>query len=101
MLTGMITRWFPPTRLCVPRRWSRWWWKRAWWIAQRSMHWWIREIAGDQGVQPFPDTGVSARAPKLQHVYSVRFAAQELWGADASARDSVYLDLWEDYLEPA
>jgi nitrile hydratase len=34
-------------------------------------------------------------------VYSVRFAAQELWGPEASARDSVYVDLWDDYLEAA
>jgi nitrile hydratase len=36
-----------------------------------------------------------------QHVYSVRFTARELWGAQAPSRDSVYLDLWEDYLERA
>ena len=38
---------------------------------------------------------------KPQHVYSVRFAARELWGEQASPRDSVYVGLWEDYLEPA
>ena len=31
---------------------------------------------------------------------AVRFAARELWGEQASPRDSVYIDLWEDYLEP-
>jgi hypothetical protein len=31
----------------------------------------------------------------------VRFTARELWGENASTRDSVYLDLWDDYLEPA
>jgi nitrile hydratase len=31
----------------------------------------------------------------------VRFAARELWGEAAAARDAVYIDLWEDYLEPA
>lgn len=58
-------------------------------------------IARDQGVQAFPDTNPSGRGPERQHVYSVRFAAQELWGKEAPARDSVYIDLWEDYLEPA
>jgi nitrile hydratase len=31
----------------------------------------------------------------------VRFAARELWGADAPARDSVTLNLWDDHLDPA
>jgi nitrile hydratase subunit beta len=34
-------------------------------------------------------------------VYSVRFAARELWGRQAAPQDSVYVDLWDDYLEPA
>ena len=38
---------------------------------------------------------------RAQEVYTVRFAARELWGAQASSRDSVYVDLWEDYLERA
>ena len=31
----------------------------------------------------------------------LRFAARELWGEQAKLRDSVYIDLWEDYLESA
>jgi hypothetical protein len=31
----------------------------------------------------------------------VRFAARELWGEEASPRDTVYIDMWDDYLEPA
>jgi nitrile hydratase len=58
-------------------------------------------IARNQGVQEFEDTRTTGLGPKPQHVYSVRFGAQELWGAEASPRDSVYIDLWEDYLEPA
>jgi nitrile hydratase len=38
---------------------------------------------------------------KPQHLYSVRFAARELWGSEAAAGDSVHLDLWDDHLEPA
>jgi hypothetical protein len=34
-------------------------------------------------------------------VYSVRFAARELWGPDAPARDNVFVDLWDDYLDVA
>jgi nitrile hydratase len=58
-------------------------------------------VAIDHGVFIFPDTHAAGKGTKPQHVYSVRFAAQELWGPDASARDSVYVDLWDDYLEAA
>lgn len=53
----------------------------------------------DHGVYVFPDTNAHAQGEKRQHVYSVRFTARELWGKTASARDSVHLDLWDDYLE--
>jgi nitrile hydratase len=36
-----------------------------------------------------------------QPVYSVRFDARELWGEQANPRDSVYVDMWEAYLEPS
>jgi nitrile hydratase subunit beta len=31
----------------------------------------------------------------------VRFTARELWGAGAHPRDTVHVDLWDDYLDPA
>ncbi len=49
----------------------------------------------------FPDTNAHFLGEKPQHVYSVRFAARELWGDQASPRDAVYIDMWDDYLEPA
>lgn len=55
----------------------------------------------DFGVYVFPDTSAMTRDPKPQHLYSVRFAARELWGAEAAARDSVYVNLWDDHLDPA
>ena len=55
----------------------------------------------DHGVFIFPDANAAGRGPKPQHLYSVRFAARELWGETAAPRDSVCLDLWEDYLEAA
>jgi len=58
-------------------------------------------IERDHGVYVFPDTNALFLGEKPQHVYSVRFAARELWGDAASPRDTVYLDLWDDYLEPA
>ena len=58
-------------------------------------------IVRDHGVYLFPDTNAHFQGEKRQHVYSVRFTARELWGEDASPRDSVHLDLWDDYLERA
>jgi len=55
----------------------------------------------DHGVFIFPDANAAGLGRKPQHLYSVRFAARELWGETASARDAVWLDLWDDYLEPA
>ncbi len=59
------------------------------------------QIVLDHGVYVFPDTNAHYRGEKRQHVYSVRFAARELWGEDASPRDSVHIDMWDDYLEHA
>jgi nitrile hydratase len=57
-------------------------------------------IERDHGVFVFPDTHASGVGEQPQHVYSVRFAARELWGPDAPPRDAVYVDLWDDYLDP-
>ncbi|MDE2051491.1 MAG: nitrile hydratase subunit beta [Gammaproteobacteria bacterium] len=51
------------------------------------------------GVFVFPDTNAHLRGESPQHVYSVRFEAQELWGDVAVPRDAVYVDLWEGYLD--
>jgi nitrile hydratase len=57
-------------------------------------------IARDWGVFVFPDTNAHLLGTKPQHVYSVEFAARELWGRSAPPRDKLLVDLWEDYLEP-
>ena len=36
-----------------------------------------------------------------QPMYSVRFTAREIWGAEASGRDSLYFSLWQSYLDAA
>lgn len=46
----------------------------------------------------FPDTRAHGLGDQPQHLYNVRFEASELWGTDA-AREAIYLDLWESYLE--
>jgi hypothetical protein len=48
----------------------------------------------------FQDTAAYSKGEKPQHLYSVRFAARDLWGEQAAPHDAVYLDLCEDYLEP-
>jgi nitrile hydratase len=53
------------------------------------------------GVYVFPDTNAQFLGENPQNLYSVRFSARELWGDKASPRDSVYLDMWDDYLDPA
>jgi nitrile hydratase len=58
-------------------------------------------VVTDYGVFGFPDTNAHGKGETPQHVYSVRFSARELWGADASSRDSLYIDMWDDYLDPA
>ena len=58
-------------------------------------------VERDRGIYVFPDTNAHFLGETPQHLYSVRFAARELWGDHAAARDSVYLDMWDDYLEPA
>jgi nitrile hydratase len=58
-------------------------------------------VERDRGVFALPDTDVYFGDPKPQHVYLVRYAARELWGPTASARDTVCIDMWQDYLEPA
>jgi len=49
----------------------------------------IGTVDRDHGVYVFPDTMAHFRGEKRQHVYSVRFTARELWGEQASPRDSV------------
>jgi len=57
------------------------------------------EVVRCHGIFVFPDTNAHFLGEQPQHVYSVRFTARELWGEDASPRDSVCLDMWESYLD--
>lgn len=61
----------------------------------------VGAIDRDRGVYVFPDTNAHSQGENPQRVYSVRFAARELWGEQAMPRDSVYIDMWDTYLEPA
>ena len=48
----------------------------------------------------FPDGAAHGLAQRSEHTYHVEFAASELWPGEQS-RDSVVVDLWDSYLEPA
>ena len=52
------------------------------------------------GAHVFPDRHALG-SREGRHLYSVRFEAVELWGENAGGKSAVYVDLWEDYLEPA
>lgn len=53
------------------------------------------------GGHVLPDASAHGLGEQPQHLYTVGFSARELWGAEASAKDRIFLDLWESYLEPA
>ncbi|MFC1578937.1 nitrile hydratase subunit beta [Pseudomonadota bacterium] len=54
-----------------------------------------------RGAHVFPDSNALGLGQDPGHLYSVRFSAAELWGEAAHPLDSVTVDLWESYLEPA
>lgn len=57
-------------------------------------------IQEHHGAHVLPD--LSAAGVRVgRHLYCVRFEAAELWGDSANGNNAVYVDLWEDYLEPA
>jgi nitrile hydratase len=61
-------------------------------------------IEFDYGVFEFPDTHarVFEGVPeKPQHCYRVRFTAREVWGPTAHPVDTLRVDLFDDYLDPA
>lgn len=58
-------------------------------------------VTVDHGVWMFADSMGNDLGPDPQHVYGVRFEARELWGDGVGAGDAVYVDLWDDHLEPA
>ncbi|HSS64427.1 MAG TPA: SH3-like domain-containing protein [Gammaproteobacteria bacterium] len=53
------------------------------------------------GVFLFPDSHAANGDKNPQNLYSVCFSAKALWGEEASESHKIYLDLWDDYLDPA
>jgi nitrile hydratase subunit beta len=58
------------------------------------------EIHIVHGTFVYPDTNAHGKGEQPQPLYCVRFEARELWGPNATRRDHLYIDLWEDYLTP-
>jgi nitrile hydratase len=59
------------------------------------------EIAAVRGGHILPDASAAGLSADIQPLYSVRFDAADLFGVRARPGDSVHLDLFESYLEPA
>lgn len=58
----------------------------------------IHEI---QQVFLLPDTNAYGGPDTPECVYTVGFSARELWGDEAPAKDSLYIDMFDSYLESA
>ena len=61
----------------------------------------VGRVHAQHGGHVFPDSSAAGAGENPQPLYAVRFAARDLWGAGAGPKDSVFVDLWEPYLEPA
>lgn len=61
----------------------------------------VGQVIAGHGAHVYPDTNAQFQGEDPQHLYTVRFAARELWGATANPRDSVSLEMWEPYLDHA
>ena len=53
------------------------------------------------GAHVFPDSNAHFHGEAPQHLYTVAFAAGDLWQHAESPDDEMRLDLWESYLVPA
>lgn len=59
----------------------------------------VGEAVKIHGAHVFPDSNALGLGENPQWLYTMRFTAKELWSHTND--DSVMLDLWEPYLEPA
>ena len=58
-------------------------------------------IARLHGCHVFADPHAQGLGEAPEHLYTVVFTSQELWGAGAAADLQVSVDAWQPYLEPA
>ena len=57
-------------------------------------------VHANRGVFGFADSNARGDGACPQHLYTVAFAGEELWGKNGR-KDTVLLDLWDNYLDPA
>ncbi len=48
----------------------------------------------------YPDTNAHGQGEHPVTLYTVGFAAKDVWGKDADGKGRLYVDLWEPYLDP-
>lgn len=61
----------------------------------------VGEVILRHGGHVLPDVSAALEGDAPEHLYTVSFAARELWGPEAEAGHSVSADLWDSYLDPA
>jgi nitrile hydratase len=57
-------------------------------------------VHANRGVFSFADSNARGDGPCPQHLYTVAFAGEVLWGV-GGGKNKIHLDLWDDYLDPA
>ncbi|MBO9198314.1 nitrile hydratase subunit beta [Rhizobium sp. 16-449-1b] len=57
-------------------------------------------VDAHHGAHRLPDASAKGGG-RAEHLYTVTFDASELWPEATDAVDQVFVDLWENYLEPA
>jgi nitrile hydratase len=60
----------------------------------------VGTITHVHGAHVFPDSNAVGRGEDPQWLYTVRFAARELWGEAADPTATMSVDAWESYLDP-
>lgn len=59
------------------------------------------EIVRIHGMYALPDRRALGDVSTPEYCYSVRFTMRELWGEEGAAQDSLLIDLWDSYIDPA
>jgi len=57
-------------------------------------------VHADRGVFSFADSNARGDGPCPQHLYTVAFTPEALWG-ETKGKAKIYLDLWDNYLDQA
>lgn len=61
----------------------------------------IGKVILSHGAHVLPDSNAHGLGENPEPLYTVAFAAADLWGTAEAEGDEVTLDLWQSYLEPA